>query len=156
VFAVVLIALFGFMGIKVVPEKNMGVIFRGGKFLSLKKPGMVFLIPIYDRYSIVTYEPKDLNIPQQMIIVSDKEKVYVSGTLSIKMKEPEKAYPSGNYEENLVVTAGNLLKEEVSKSTYSNLKASWKEFEEKILKGVKEKGDVLGIDIRKVRIIIDR
>jgi len=156
---IILAIIYGFFGIKVVPEKKEGVVFRGGKFKELRKPGMVLMIPFYDKLKLVSYDLKDLNVPQKMTTAADKEKLYASGTVTIKIKEPAKAYGTvSNYEESIINAMSDLLAKETSKTTYTDLKSSVnkKEFEDKLLQDLKEQAEMWGIDVRKIKTVVDR
>ena len=156
---VVLAIIFGFFGTRVVPEKKEGVVFRGGKYKELRKPGMVILVPFYDRLQLVSYDLKDLNVPQKMTTAADREKLYASATVTIKMKEPAKAYGTvSNYEESIINAMSELLVKETSKTTYTDLKtiSNKKELEDKLLQNIKEQAEMWGIEVRKVKIVVDR
>lgn len=151
--------IFGLFGTRVVPEKKEGVVFRGGKFKELRKPGMVILVPFYDKLKLISYDLKDLNVPQKMITAADKEKLYASGTVTIKIKDPAKAYGTvSNYEETVINAMSDLLLNETSKTTYTDLKSSAnkKEFEERLLQKLKEQAEMWGIDVKKIKTLVDR
>lgn len=156
---ILLVIVFGLFGTRVVPEKKEGVVFRGGKYKELRKPGMVILVPFYDRLKLVSYDLKDLNVPQKMTTAADKEKLYASGTVTIKMKEPAKAYGCvSNYEESIINAMSDLLLKETSKTTYTDLKivSNKKELEDRVLQNLKDQADMWGIEIRKVKLIVER
>lgn len=156
---VILAIIFGLFGTRVVPEKKEGVVFRGGKFKALRKPGMVILVPFYDKLKLISYDLKDLNVPQKMTTAADREKLYASGTVTIKMKEPAKAYgATSNYEESIINAMSDLLLKETSKTTYTDLKtvSNKKELEDRLLQNLKDQAEMWGIEVRKVKIILER
>ena len=117
------------------------------------------MIPFYDKLKLVSYDLKDLNVPQKMTTAADKEKLYASGTVTIKIKEPAKAYGTvSNYEESIINAMSDLLAKETSKTTYTDLKSSVnkKEFEDKLLQDLKEQAEMWGIDVRKIKTVVDR
>ena len=134
------------------------MLFRGGKFLSLKKKsGIVFLIPFYDTLKDVSLQPIDLKIPQTMVIAPDKEKIYFSGTLTIKIKDVEKAYTSvDNFQEATVRAVCSIIEDNYEKNIFSDIKAKKKEIDDKILQEIKEKIEIWSLEVKKIRINLER
>src|SRR6266542_6935734 len=57
--------------IRVLREYERGVIFRLGRLIAQKGPGLIFLIPIIDRMVRVDLRTVTLNIPPQEVITRD-------------------------------------------------------------------------------------
>ena len=66
-FAVILLAT----SIRVLREYERGVIFRLGRLIDQKGPGLIFLIPIIDKMVRVDLRTVTLNIPPQEVITRD-------------------------------------------------------------------------------------
>jgi regulator of protease activity HflC (stomatin/prohibitin superfamily) len=72
VVAVLLIAvILATASIRILREYERGVIFRLGRLIAQKGPGLIFLIPIVDRMVRVDLRTVTLNVPPQEIITRD-------------------------------------------------------------------------------------
>jgi len=86
----VIIALF--TSIKIFREYERGVIFRLGKFVGVKGPGLIFIIPFgIDRSVKVSLRAVVRDVPRQDVITSDNVSVNVNAVLAFKVADPEKA-----------------------------------------------------------------
>lgn len=77
--------------IKVIPEYKRIVIFRLGKLMAIKGPGLVFLVPIIDRGIEVDLREFVLDIPPQTCITKDNAPVDVDLLVYMKIFDPQLA-----------------------------------------------------------------
>ena len=77
--------------IKVLREYERGVIFRLGRYVATKGPGLVVLIPIIDRMVKVDLRTIVLDVPPQDIITRDNVSVKVNAVVYFRVVSPEKA-----------------------------------------------------------------
>jgi regulator of protease activity HflC (stomatin/prohibitin superfamily) len=77
--------------IKVIPEYKRLVIFRLGKLIAIKGPGLVFLVPIIDRGVEVDLREFVLDIPPQTCITKDNAPVDVDLLIYMKIFDPQLA-----------------------------------------------------------------
>jgi len=80
--------------IKVIPEYKRLVIFRLGKLIDIKGPGIVFLIPIIDRGVEIDLREFVLDIPPQTCITKDNAPVDVDLLIYLKIFDPSLAVTS--------------------------------------------------------------
>lgn len=90
VIAVVLIFTLA-NAIKVVQEYERGVIFRIGRLVGAKGPGLFFIIPVLDRIVKIDLRVVTLEIPTQEIITRDNVSVRVNAVLYFRVYDPSKA-----------------------------------------------------------------
>lgn len=76
---------------RVLNEYERGVIFRLGKFVAVKGPGLIILIPILDKMVKVSLRIIALDVPGQDIITKDNVSVKVNAVVYFKVKDPERA-----------------------------------------------------------------
>ena len=76
---------------RILNEYERGVIFRLGKFVAVKGPGLIILVPILDKMVKVTLRIVALDVPGQDIITKDNVSVKVNAVVYFKVKDPEKA-----------------------------------------------------------------
>jgi regulator of protease activity HflC (stomatin/prohibitin superfamily) len=95
IFAVVILA----SAIRVVPEYRRLVVFRLGRCIGAKGPGIVLLIPVVDRAVMVDLREQVREIPHQASITKDNAAVSVDFIWFYKVLEPtESVLAVGNFE----------------------------------------------------------
>jgi regulator of protease activity HflC (stomatin/prohibitin superfamily) len=86
--ALLLLILFLTQAIKIVREYNRLVVFRLGRFLSVKGPGLILLIPIIDRAVVVDLRELYLEIPRQDSITKDNAPIALDFIMFYKVVDP--------------------------------------------------------------------
>ncbi len=92
----ILVALFlliSFLAsaIKIVQEYERGVIFRLGRLVGSKGPGLFFIIPIIDRMVKVDLRVVTLDVPSQEVITKDNVTVKVNAVVFFRVVDPSEA-----------------------------------------------------------------
>jgi regulator of protease activity HflC (stomatin/prohibitin superfamily) len=77
--------------IRVLREYERGVIFRLGRLIAQKGPGLILLIPVIDRMVRVELRTITLNIPPQEIITRDNVPASVTAVTYFRVIDPNKA-----------------------------------------------------------------
>jgi regulator of protease activity HflC (stomatin/prohibitin superfamily) len=90
VVVVVLLLLLS-MSIRIVTEYERGVIFRLGRLIGAKGPGLFFIIPFVDRMVKVDLRVVTLDVPSQDIITKDNVTVRVNAVVYFRVVDPEAA-----------------------------------------------------------------
>jgi regulator of protease activity HflC (stomatin/prohibitin superfamily) len=88
---VFLVIIFLFMAIKVLNEYERGVIFRLGRVIAYKGPGLIILIPVIDRMIRVSLRTIAMEVPPQDVITRDNVSVKVSAVIYFRVMDPTKA-----------------------------------------------------------------
>ncbi|MDQ1238905.1 MAG: hypothetical protein QG577_1090 [Thermodesulfobacteriota bacterium] len=86
-----LMIMFLFMAVKVLNEYERGVIFRLGRVIDYKGPGIIILIPVIDRMVRVSLRTVAMDVPSQDVITRDNVSVKVSAVIYFRVMEPTKA-----------------------------------------------------------------
>ncbi|HOI95845.1 MAG TPA: slipin family protein [Syntrophobacter fumaroxidans] len=95
---VVLAVLFLATAIRVLNEYERGVIFRLGRVIRAKGPGLIILIPMVDRMQKVSLRLVAADVPAQDVITRDNVSVKVSAVIYFRVVDPVKAVISAeNY-----------------------------------------------------------
>jgi len=87
IIVIIVIALIT-ASIKIVPEYQRIVIFRLGRVIGVKGPGIVFLIPIIDRPVWVDLRERYLEISKQTCITKDNAPVDIDFLIYFKVYDP--------------------------------------------------------------------
>jgi regulator of protease activity HflC (stomatin/prohibitin superfamily) len=91
-FLVVVILLFLQASIKIINEYERAVVLRLGKFLAVKGPGLIILIPVIDRMRKLDLRIVTLDVPPQEVITRDNVSIRVSAVVYFRVLDPEKAF----------------------------------------------------------------
>lgn len=95
VYAVVVIAilLLLFLGsaVRIAREYERGVIFRLGRLIGLKGPGLFLLIPVIDKMVRVDLRTITLNVPPQEVITKDNVTVKVTAVAYFRVVDASRA-----------------------------------------------------------------
>jgi len=89
VLVIVLVLLIS--GIKILPEYERGVIFRLGRLLPHRGPGMIYVIPGIERMVRIDLRTIAMDIPPQDVITRDNVSVKVNAVLYFRVIDPNKA-----------------------------------------------------------------
>lgn len=88
---VILIVAFLVAALKVLNEYERGVIFRLGRTIGQKGPGLIILIPLVDRMVKVSLRILTLDVPNQDVITRDNVSVSVNAVVYFRVVDPVKA-----------------------------------------------------------------
>jgi regulator of protease activity HflC (stomatin/prohibitin superfamily) len=88
VLAVVLVALTGF---RVAQEYQRGVVFRLGRHIGLRGPGLYWIIPLVERQVIMDLRTKTQTIEQQETITKDSVTIRVDAVLWYRIEHASNA-----------------------------------------------------------------
>jgi regulator of protease activity HflC (stomatin/prohibitin superfamily) len=77
--------------IKVLREYERGVIFRLGRLVGAKGPGLIILIPIIDKMVKISLRTVVMDVPPQDVITKDNVSVQVNAVIYFRVINPEKA-----------------------------------------------------------------
>jgi regulator of protease activity HflC (stomatin/prohibitin superfamily) len=89
--AIVLVVFFLASAIRVLNEYERGVIFRLGRVIAAKGPGLIILIPIVDKMVKVSLRLVAMDVDPQDVITRDNVSVKVNAVIYFRVMEPIKA-----------------------------------------------------------------
>ena len=89
VFAVLILIILS--GFRIAQEYQRGIIFRLGRFSSIKGPGLYWIVPFIDRQQRVDIRTKTVDLEQQETITKDSVTIKVNAVLWFKVTNPEDA-----------------------------------------------------------------
>lgn len=77
--------------LRIVPEYQRGVVFRLGRYVAVKGPGLVIIIPFVDRLYRVDLRVVTLDVPYQEVITKDNVPVKVNAVVYFRVLDPAKS-----------------------------------------------------------------
>lgn len=87
IFLLILLA----SAIRILREYERGVIFRLGRLIGVKGPGLILLIPVIDRMIKVSLRTVVMDVPTQDIITKDNVSIKVNAVVYFRVMQPDKA-----------------------------------------------------------------
>ena len=82
---------FGLAGIRVAQEYERGVVFRLGRYNSVRGPGLYWIIPIIEWQRVLDLRTKTVQVEQQETITKDSVTIKVDAVLWYRIVDPMKA-----------------------------------------------------------------
>ncbi|HMM48053.1 MAG TPA: slipin family protein [Miltoncostaeaceae bacterium] len=87
----VVVLIFLFASVKVAREYERGVVFRLGRLIGIKGPGMFILVPFIDKAIKVDLRTITMNVPPQEVITHDNVTVKVNAVAYFRVLDAAKA-----------------------------------------------------------------
>jgi regulator of protease activity HflC (stomatin/prohibitin superfamily) len=91
IIVVLLILFFLTNAIKILREYERGVVFRLGRLVDAKGPGLILLVPVIDKMVTVSLRTVVLDVPPQDIITKDNVSIKVNAVVYFRVMDPRKA-----------------------------------------------------------------
>ena len=87
IFLLIIIA----SAIRILREYERGVIFRLGRLIKVKGPGLILLIPVIDKMVRVSLRTVVMDVPTQDVITRDNVSIKVNAVVYFRVMQPDKA-----------------------------------------------------------------
>ena len=91
ILALVMIVFFLASAIKVLKEYERAVIFRLGRVIKTKGPGLIILIPVIDKMVKVSLRLVAMDVPSQDVITRDNVSIKVNAVIYFRVMDPTNA-----------------------------------------------------------------
>jgi len=85
------VAAFVLSGIKILKEFERGVIFRLGRLVDHRGPGIIYVLPVIERMQRVDLRTVTMDVPAQDVITKDNVSVKVNAVLYFRVVDPNRA-----------------------------------------------------------------
>jgi regulator of protease activity HflC (stomatin/prohibitin superfamily) len=90
-FLIIFVIILAASAIKILREYERGVIFRLGRLIGAKGPGIIFIIPGVDKLMRISLRLVTLDIPPQDVITHDNISIKVNAVVYFRVMDPNKA-----------------------------------------------------------------
>ena len=90
-YLVVIVVVILILGIKVIKEYQRGVIFRLGRLIGTRGPGLIYVFPIFERMVRVELRTVTMNIPSQKIITKDNVSIDIAAVAYYHIVDSQKS-----------------------------------------------------------------
>jgi regulator of protease activity HflC (stomatin/prohibitin superfamily) len=146
-------ALLAGASVRVLREYERGVVFRLGRVMEQKGPGMVLLIPAVDRMVRVSLRTVTLRIPPQEIITRDNVQVKVAAVAYFRVIDPTRSVVEvEDFMGATLQIAQTTLRSVLGKAELDTLLAEREHLNEHLQKIIDEQTEPWGIKVTVVEI----
>jgi regulator of protease activity HflC (stomatin/prohibitin superfamily) len=91
VFLIIFLLILAASAVKILREYERGVIFRLGRLIGAKGPGLFFIIPGIDKMLRISLRTVTMDIPPQDVITRDNVSIKVNAVVYFRVMDPNKA-----------------------------------------------------------------
>jgi regulator of protease activity HflC (stomatin/prohibitin superfamily) len=152
--AVIVIVFFLVVNtIKILKEYERGVIFRLGRFVGVRGPGLILLIPMFEKMVKVSLRTVALDVPPQDVVTKDNVSVKVNAVMYFQVFEPSKAIIA--VEDYLYATSQmgqTTLRSILGEHELDDLLSNREKINQKLQKVIDERTDPWGIKVSAVEV----
>ena len=148
-----LITLFSLAGIKIDREYKRGVIFRLGRFKTIKGPGLYWIIPFIEQKALVDIRTKTVDIMPQEAVTADSVTIKVNAVLFYRILNPDKAINKvEDYQMAVYQASMTTLRNVVGQNILDDILQKRDKINFKVQEIVDELTEPWGIEIERVEI----
>ncbi len=129
------------------------VVFRVGKYSSIKGPGLFFIIPLIDQARFIDTRVLTLDIPTQQVITKDNVPVRINGVLFFQVRNVADAIIKvQDYRYAISQYAQTSLRDVIGQMTLDQLLSEREEIGKSIEANVEKDTEEWGLEVKGIRI----
>ena len=154
VFLILMVVVFIWEGVRVVPQQNAWVVERLGKFHAILEPGLNIIIPFVDQVAYRhSLKEIPLDVSEQVCITRDNTQLAVDGVIYFQVTDPRLAsYGSSNYIAAITQLAQTALRSEIGKMELDKTFESRDEMNRQVVAVLDEAGRSWGVKVLRYEI----
>jgi len=139
--------------IKIMAEYQRIVIFRLGRLLGIKGPGLVFVIPVIDKIIKLDLRTRVIDVPKQRVITEDNVTVDVDAVVYFRVTDPQKAVVEvQRYDVATSLLAQTTLRDVLGQKSLDELLSNREELNKSLQTIIDQGTDPWGIKVSAVTI----
>jgi regulator of protease activity HflC (stomatin/prohibitin superfamily) len=152
-FLLVVLVLLIASAVRIVQEYERGVIFRLGRLVGARGPGLFFIIPIIDRMLKVDLRVVTLDVPSQEVITKDNVTVKVNAVVFFRVVDPSMAIVKvEDFKRATWNISQTTLRNVVGQSELDDLLANREEINQKLQQIIDETTEPWGVKVSIVEV----
>jgi regulator of protease activity HflC (stomatin/prohibitin superfamily) len=153
ILVIIMVLYFFSSAIRVLREYERGVVFRLGRLIPVKGPGLVIIWPVIDKLVKVSLRTITMDVPSQDIITKDNVTVKVNAVVYFRVVEPIKAITEVvDYEYATSQMSQTTLRSVLGQSHLDDLLAKRDELNAELQKIIDEQTEPWGIKVTTVEV----
>jgi regulator of protease activity HflC (stomatin/prohibitin superfamily) len=153
IIVAIFLVIFLSSAIRILREYERGVIFRLGRLIAQKGPGLILLIPFIDRMERVELRTVTLRIEPQEVITRDNVPARVTAVAYFRVIDPNRAIVEvEDYESATLQIAQTTLRSVLGSAELDQLLASREQLNENLQRVIDEQTEPWGVKVTTVEI----
>ena len=145
--------LLFFQAVRIVQEYERGVIFRLGRLVGARGPGLFFLIPFVERMVKVDLRVVTLDVPAQECITRDNVTVKVNAVVYFRVMDPSMAIVNvENYQRATWLVSQTTLRSVLGQSELDELLSQREQINAELCRIIDEETEPWGIKVSMVEV----
>ncbi len=153
IFAILIIIYFITSAIKILREYERGVIFRLGRLIPNKGPGLIIIWPVIDKLVKVDLRTVTFDVPSQDIITQDNISVKVNAVVYFRVIDPTRAITAvEDFHYATSQISQTTLRSVLGQSSLDHLLAKRDELNAELQKIIDEQTEPWGIKVSAVEV----
>ncbi len=150
---IVFIIIVLFASIKIVQEYERGVVFRLGRLVGIRGPGLILLIPFIERMQKVDLRTVTMDIPAQEVITKDNVTIRVNAVAYFRVLNPDAAVVNvADYIRATSQIAQTTLRSVLGQSSMDDLLAEREMINQQLAKIIDDQTEPWGIKVSIVEV----
>jgi regulator of protease activity HflC (stomatin/prohibitin superfamily) len=142
-----------FQAVRIVQEYERGVIFRLGRLVGARGPGLFFIIPIVERMVRVDLRVVTLDVPAQECITRDNVTVKVNAVVYFRVMDPSMAIVNvENYQRATWLVSQTTLRSVLGQSELDELLSKREQINSELCRIIDEETEPWGIKVSMVEV----
>jgi regulator of protease activity HflC (stomatin/prohibitin superfamily) len=152
VFVVVILPIIG-AAVKIVQEYERGVIFRLGRLVGPRGPGLFFIVPFVDRMVKIDLRTVTMDVPPQDVITRDNLSIKVNAVVYFRVVDPSSAVTQiADYVRATFQIAQTTLRSVLGQSDLDELLAQREQINQRLQQIIDEQTEPWGIKVSTVEV----
>jgi regulator of protease activity HflC (stomatin/prohibitin superfamily) len=149
----IIIVILVLQTFKVVPEYRRIVVFRLGRLIGDKGPGLIFIIPIIDRIITTDLRTITLDFPVQEVITKDNVPIKINAVVYFRVLDPSKSITEvENYILATSLMSQTTLRSVIGSAELDEVLSSREKINEELQETIDERTDDWGIKVSSVEV----
>jgi len=139
--------------IKILREYERAVIFRLGRLIPVKGPGLILLIPVVDRMERISTRIETVDVPRQEMMTRDNVPVTVDAVVYYKVVEPaDSVVQIKNFHKSTFLLAQTTLRSVIGQSQLDELLAERDRINQRLQEIIDQHTEAWGIKVTLVEV----
>ena len=134
-------------------EYQRAVVFRFGRYVGVKGPGWIFIIPFVETYKVVDTRVQTVDVPKQEVVTKDNVVLNIDAVIYLQVVDPAKAVLKvDDYKQASRLFVQAMIRDLVGSMTLDEVIGGIEELNEKIKTALAKMADTWGVKVVSVQL----
>ena len=134
-------------------EYERAVVFRFGRFVGVRGPGWIIILPYVEEYKVVDLRVQTVDVPKQEVVTKDNIVLTVDAVIYLQVVDPEKAVLNvDDYKEASRLFIQSMIRDLIGSMTLEEVISNIDELNEKLKEELSKMAENWGVKIVSVQL----